>query len=139
MSTQAHLPESQEISPKRLWFGFTGAAVAWALAGFLDATLAWFACRGGEIDSSAVFSSVGMRVLLGFITFGLLAVATAGGLISFSNWRKLSECDDFVEAEGRGRRQFMALVGVIISVSLGMGIIWFSIPVYILRLCVRGR
>lgn len=138
MSTRANLPETNEVTPKRLWFGFSGAAFAWALAGFLDATLAWFACRGGEMGSS-VFTTTGMRVLLGFITFGLLAIATAGGLISFSNWRKLSENEAFIEGEARGRKQFMAKVGVILSISLGVGIIWFAIPVYILGLCVRGR
>jgi hypothetical protein len=138
MSTRANLPESVDVAPKRLWFGFSGAAVAWALAGFLDATLAWFACRGGEAGTS-VFTSTGMRILLGFITFGLLAVATAGGLISFSNWRKLTAEESFVDDEARGRKQFMAKVGVILSIALGVGIIWFSIPVYLLGLCVRGR
>jgi hypothetical protein len=80
-----------------------------------------------------------MRVLLGVVTFGLLAIATAGGLISFRNWRRLSESRDFMEAEGRGRKQFMALVGVFISISLGIGIIWFSLPIYILGICVRAR
>lgn len=138
MNSNANMSEHENISPKRLWFGFSGAALAWILAGLLDASLAWFCCMGGELDSGP-FTTTGMRLLLGFITFGLLAVATAGGLISFSNWRKLSSSESFVEAEGRGRRQFMALVGVIISVSLGVGIIWFSIPVYILGVCVRGR
>jgi hypothetical protein len=137
MSTQTNIPEP-EISPKRLWFGFSGAAVAWTLAGFLDATLAWYACMGGELGW-AVFTSTGMRILLGVITFGLLAVATAGGIISFNNWRRLSSRDEFIEAEARGRKQFMALVGVFVSVSLGVGIVWFAIPVYILGICVRGR
>ncbi len=138
MNAQTHLPEPPDISRKRLWFGFSGAAVAWALAGFLDATLAWFACRGGEMGST-VFTTVGMRILLGVITFGLLAVATAGGMISFRNWRKLSGAEEFTEAEGTGRKQFMAMVGVLVSVSLGVGIIWFSIPVYILGICMRAR
>jgi hypothetical protein len=138
MSTQANLPPPDEISPKRLWFGFSGAAVAWAMAGVLDASLAWFVCMGYEAGNG-VFTTVGMRILLGLITFGLLAVAIAGGMISFRNWRKLSEQDRFIEAEGRGRKQFMALAGVFVSVALGFGLIWFSIPVYILSICASGR
>lgn len=138
MNSNANFSEPEVVSRKRLWFGFSGAAFAWIVAGFLDATLAWFACMGGEMDSS-VFTTTGMRILLGFITFGLLAIATAGGLISFGNWRKLSESETFVEAEGRGRKQFMAMVGVLVSITLGIGIIWFSIPIYVLRLCERGR
>ena len=131
-------PQPSDVPPKRLWFGFSGAAAAWILAGVADVWLAWVACMGHEVGSG-VFTSVGMRIMLGVITFGLLAVATAGGLVSFANWRRLSESHDFIEAEGRGRKQFMALVGVFISVSLGIGIIWFSIPIYILGICVRAR
>lgn len=137
MNGRAHLPEP-DISPKRLWFGFSSAAAAWIAAGIVDVWLAWVACMGHEAGSG-VFSSFGMHVLLGVITFGLLAVATAGGLVSFNNWRRLSQSRDFVEAEGRGRQQFMALVGVFISISLGIGIVWFAIPIYILGICVRAR
>jgi len=57
--------------------------------------------------------------MLGIITFGLLAVAIAAGLTSFRNWRSLSEKQSFVDAEGRGREEFMAIAGVFISASLG--------------------
>jgi hypothetical protein len=137
MNTRANVPNS-DIPPKRLWFGFSGAALAWIVAGLVDAWLAWVACMGHEAGSG-VFTSVGMRVLLGVVTFALLGVAIAGGLISFRNWRRLSESHDFIEAEGRGREQFMALVGVFISVSLGIGIVWFALPIYILGICVRAR
>lgn len=137
MNTRANNPDS-DIKPKRLWFGFTGAALSWIIAGLVDVWISWVACMGHEAGSG-VFTSVGMRLLLGIVTFGLLAMATAGGLISFRNWRRLSESHSFVEAEGRGRKQFMALVGVLISVALGIGIVWFSIPIYILGICVRAR
>ncbi len=137
MNTTVHHSEP-DVPPKRLWFGFSGAAAAWVLAGVVDAALAWIACMGHEAGSG-VFTSVGVRVLLGVITFGLLAVATAGGMISFRNWRKLSDESEITEAEGRGRKQFMALVGVFISISLGLGILWFAIPIYILGICVRAR
>jgi len=137
MNTQA-TTNSTDIPRARLWFGFSGAAFAWILAGFLDATLAWYACLGGEIGWG-VFTSFRLRLLLGLITFGLLAIATAGGIISYSNWRRLCNAKSIVEAEGRGRQQFMALTGVFLSVVLGIGIIWFSIPIYILRICERAR
>jgi hypothetical protein len=33
----------------------------------------------------------------------------------------------------------MALLGVIISVTLGMGIIWLSIPPLMIQLCERAK
>lgn len=129
---------AERVSSKLLWFGFTGAAVAWSLAGVLNVLFAWQACMGGETGSS-VFTQTGIRILLGFITFGLLAISIAAGYISYRNWRKLSTQPEIVEAEGRGRQEFMALFGLVVSVSLGVGIIWFAIPIYILGICVRGR
>ena len=126
------------ISPKRLWFGFAAAAAAWSLAGFLNVLFAWQACLGGEAGSG-VFTDTGFRVLLGFITFGLLAVSVIAGFMSYRNWQRLSEKSDFVEAEGRGREEFMAMAGVFVSASLGIGIALFAIPIYILGICVRYR
>lgn len=127
-----------EVTPKRLWFGVVGSAVAWILAGLLDVLFAWQACMGGEAGSN-VFTTTGLRILLGCITFGLLAVAIASGYVAYRNWRTLSDVPELVSAEGRGRSQFLGLSGLIVSSWLTMGIIWFSIPIYILGICVRPR
>jgi hypothetical protein len=126
------------VSPKRLWFGFVGGAAAWILAGLLNVLFAWQSCLGGEAGSF-VFTQTGIRVLLGVITFLLLALAIAAGVVSFQNWRALSEQREFSDAEGRGRREFMAMFGVFVSASLGAGIIWFALPIYIVRMCVRAH
>jgi hypothetical protein len=139
MTTQPNIPNSNDVSPKRLWFGFTSGAIAWTLAGLFDVIVVWHTCSGAALGSTAVFTDTGLRVLLGIITFGLLAIATVGGIVSYDNWRRLSEGSDFVPAEGRGRKQYMALTGVLMSGALGVGIIWFSIPIYILKVCVRAR
>lgn len=136
MSNQTN-PETLQLVPaKRLWFGFAGSAIAWVLAGFLDVVLAWHACLGGD-TGSLIFTQTRIRIVLSVITLGLLAVAAASGVISFRNWQALSRKRDFVSAEGRGRQEFMAIVGVIVAASLGMGIVWFAIPIYIIGMCVR--
>lgn len=138
MSEQLDRQHVTQVSPKRLWFGFGGAAVAWVLAGLLNVLLAWQACMGGEAGS-LFFTQTGVRVVLGIITFLLLALAVAAGLISFQNWRALSRQEDLVEAEGRGRQEFMALFGMFVSFSLGVGIVWFVIPIYMIRMCERAH
>ena len=138
MSEQPQIEAPKRIAPRRLWFGFTGAAVAWILAGILNALLAWQACMGGEAGSF-FFTQTGVRIVLGVITFGLMAVGIVAGLVSYRNWRQLSEKPDIVSAEGRGREEFMALFGMVVSVSLGMGMLWFAIPIYIIRMCVRAH
>jgi len=139
MTMQPRIPNSNDVSPKRLWFGFAGGATAWVIAGLFDVILAWHMCLGADLGSNAIASQTGMRVLLGIVTFGLLAVATVGGIISFNNWRRLSEESDFLSAEARGRKQYMALSGVLVSAVLGIGILWFSLPIYLLSVCARAR
>lgn len=131
-------PRKTAVTAKQLWFGFAASALAWTLAGLLNVFFAWQACMGGEAGSG-VFTSTAFHVLLGLITFGLLAVAIIAGIVSYRNWRKLSEKPSFTDAEGRGREEFMAVAGVFVSASLGIGIALFAIPIYVLGMCVRYR
>src|SRR5581483_6757945 len=130
---------SNDVSRKRLWFGFTSGAIAWSIAGTFDAIVAWHTCSGRALGSTPVFTQTGLRILLGVITFALLAITTAAGVISYKVWRQLSASSDFLSAEAYGRKQYMAMSGVLISAALGIGIVWFSIPIYILGACVRAR
>ena len=127
----------QAVSTKRLWFGFVGGAAAWIVAGLLNVLLAWQSCMGGE-SGSAMFTQTWMWVVLGVITFVLLATDIAAGLISYDNWRKLSGTSNLSNAEGRGRQEYMALFGVFVSTSLLAGMVWFAIPIYIIRMCARA-
>jgi len=138
MTDEQQVEVSNRVTPKRLWFGFTGGAVAWVVAGLLNVMLAWQACIGGEAGSF-IFTQTRIRIVLGVITFGFLAVAFASGLVSYRNWRALSQMPDLVSAEGRGRQEFMALFGLVVSISLGVGILWFALPIYIIRMCVRAH
>ncbi len=125
------------VCSRRLWFGFVGAAIAFHLAGALNVFLAWQACMGGEAGSF-VFTQTGVRILLGVITFALLATGIASGLISYRNWRALSQEPEFAEAEGRGRKEYMAIFGVVVAGTLSMGMVWFAIPIYMIGICVRA-
>ena len=138
MTSDNTIENPELTTPKRLWFGFGSAALAWSIAGIVNVMLAWQACMGNELGSGP-FTPTGMHIMLGLITFGLLAVSIASGVVSFRNWRKLSDHPDIVTAEARGRRQFMAMAGVLISTSLTLGIIWFAIPIYWLSPCMRAR
>lgn len=138
MSKQVQTEAPETISPGRLWFGFIGGAVAWVLAGLLNVVLAWEACVS-ENNGSFFFTQTGVHVVLGIVTLAMLVLAVAAGAASFENWRLLSRQRDFVEAEGRPRQEFMAIFGVFVSLCLGVGIVWFVLPIYIIRFCVRAH
>jgi hypothetical protein len=138
MSEQTQERVRETITPARLWFGFMGGAAAWVLAGILNVVLAWEACVSDN-GGSFFFTQTGVRVVLGVITAVMLVLAVSAGIVSFRNWRLLSRQRDFIEAEGRGRQEFMAIFGTFVSACLGVGIVWFLIPIYIVRFCVRAH
>lgn len=126
------------ISPARLWFGFVGSAGSWIALGVIDLLITWQACLGQEQYGGAHLEP-GVKVLYFVVTVLLLITAVAAGGVSFRNWRELSRNGSLANAEGRGREEYMALIGVFVSFTLGIGIVWSGIPIAIIDLCVRAR
>jgi hypothetical protein len=126
------------VAPGRLWFGVAAAAAAWFVLGVTDILLTWAACLHRE-QLGGASSDPGIRSLTVVITFILLAIIVASGTVSYRNWRRLSADPDLERAEGRGREEFMALLGIFVSFTLGFSAIWLALPLFILDLCVRTR
>ena len=72
------------------------------------------------------------------VSLVLLAIAIIAGVISYRNWRAMSfESSSGLQAVDRS--EFMALSGIIISITLGVGIVLLTIPPFVLNLCWRAR
>jgi hypothetical protein len=127
-----------DISRGSLWFGATAAAIAWALEGAITEVIASEACRTGT-GSWGPLSPGGTKIVLAIVTLIALAVSVAAILVSFRNWRRLSEACKFMSAEAGRRGQFMGLVGVFAGVALAAGIIWSGLPLIFLDVCVKAR
>lgn len=126
------------VSPRRLWFGFTGSAASWVCLGFGYVLITWWACvENGQLGGGT--PRPGAALLYCAAAVLLIGLAFAAGFTSYRNWRQLSTARTLAEAEGRGRAEFMALIGVFISFTLGIGLLWLTIPLFILNLCVRVR
>jgi hypothetical protein len=69
----------------------------------------------------------------------LLAVVLIAGTLSYRNWRALSGQSKILDTLATDRREFMALLGVFVSLTLGMGVLWLSIPPLIIQLCLRAK
>ncbi len=79
-------------------------------------------------------------LILFFVVTGLLFAATVlVGFMSYRTWQKLSSVTKLLDAEGRERSEFMSLAGLFVSVTLGAGIIWFCVPLFVIKMCVRWR
>lgn len=128
----------KEVSPKRLWFGVAGAAVCWVGLGITDILITWRACLHQE-QYGGTSSHPGLLTLNIVLFFFLLAVAIAAGVMSYRNWRRLAGQAKLIHAEATGSHEYMALIGVLIATTMGVGIIWLGIPLMIISLCVRTR
>jgi hypothetical protein len=128
----------QHVAPGRLWFGVAASAAAWFVLGAADILITWAACVHREqLGGSSAHPEI--RLLAIAITVILFATILASGSISYRNWRQLSADTSFESAEGKGREEFMALLGVFVSVTLGFSVIWLALPLFIIELCVRTR
>jgi divalent metal cation (Fe/Co/Zn/Cd) transporter len=137
MDTSAALHKTP-VTSSRLWFGFAASACAWALLGFLDILITWRACVHQEGFDSAS-SHPAARTLYIVVSLALILIVVLTGALSYRNWRALSEQSSILEAQATDRREFMALLGVFVSLTLGMGVIWLSIPPLIIQLCLRAK
>jgi hypothetical protein len=128
----------EHVAPGRLWFGVAASAAAWFVLGLADILLTWAACLQQD-QLGGASRHPGILLLTVLITIVLFATILASGIVSYRNWRRLSADADLESAEGRGREEFMALLGVFVSLTLGFSVLWLALPLFILDLCVRTR
>jgi hypothetical protein len=126
------------VSSRRLWFGFVTAALAWLSLGCLDILVTWRACMHQE-QYGIPNSPPDVSILFDLLSFVLLALTVTAGITSYGNWRRLSSQREMLKTDAVERREFMALLGVIVSVTLGMGMVWLALPPLFLDLCWRAR
>ncbi len=119
----------QSVSQKRLWFGFGGAGIAWVLLGCADLLTAYYFCA---------HSASGGSTLLFVLTFLLLITAIGAGWTGFQTFRNAAR-EPLTDSHAIGRQEFMGMVGMLMAISLGLGIIWLGIPAMILDFCVRAK
>jgi hypothetical protein len=127
-----------KVQPRRLWFGFAGAALSWISLGCLDILITWKACTHQE-DFGVPRSDQSVAVIYALLTLLLFLITIAAGVISYRNWRSLSSQRSIMHADAIERPEFMALLGVIMSVTLGFSICWFALPPLLINLCWRAR
>ncbi|HET9086834.1 MAG TPA: hypothetical protein VFN53_04885, partial [Acidobacteriaceae bacterium] len=114
------------------------SAIAWAAVGIAGPLITWQACTHHE-QLGGASAHPGMRALNIVITLVLLAIAIIAGFLSYRNWRTLSGSGRLYQAEAKTPQEFLAFLGIFISITLGFGILWFGLPLTILAFCLRTR
>jgi hypothetical protein len=130
--------EGKPVRPGRLWFGTATAAAAWVLLGCADIVITWRACIVQE-DYGIPTPRPDVRILYFVLALALLAVTIWAGVTSYRTWRYLSSQRKILDSKAVERREFLAVGGVIVAITMGMGILWLALPPLFLDLCWRAR
>ena len=125
------------VSPGSLWFGAITTFIAWSAAGCLDVMVVWAVAHQEKYGVPPAHPIA--RVIFGLLAVILLILSIYSGIVSYRNWQRLSAQQTFLDAQAVERREYMAVLGVIITVTLGMGIFWLALPPIFLDLCWRVR
>lgn len=141
MSTRVESPAipPERLPQGRLWFGTFAGAVAFTLQEIACFEIAIQACKDGHLGAWGPLDGPGVRWILGGISIFLLVITIWGGIVSFKNWRIVSEQRRLVHAEGTNRESYMALFGIFLNAAFVVGIIWAGIPMAMLDTCVTAR
>ena len=137
-TTEPNSAPEKSVRPRRLWFGTTTSAIAWVGLGCLDILITWRACMKQE-DYGIPDPRPGVRILYFAVALALLALTFVAGYVSYRNWRRLSDERKILNAPAVERREFLALSGLIVAVTLGAGILWLALPPLFLDVCWRAR
>jgi hypothetical protein len=129
--------DSVPVSPRRLWFGLLTTAVAWVGLGCIDILINWRACTYQQ-DYGIPPEQPGPRILIGLLALVLLILAITAGFTSFRNWHQLSK-QPLLDAQAVERNQFLAYGGMVVSLTLGVGIFLLGLPPFFLDICWRAR
>ena len=126
------------VSRKRQWFALWGPAAAWVILFFANIVITWQACLHHE-QLGGASSHDGLLILNMIVFLALLATATTAGILAYRDWRRCAGPGSFIYAEAEDRHEYMAMIGVLMTVTMGIGILWLGLPLWIISLCVRTR
>lgn len=130
--------QAHRLPPRKLWYAFSAPAFAWAAHGATCVFLSSVYCPAG-LPNWGRLGEGGVRLAIGLVTIGLLAVSISAGIISYRLWRSLRADRQLMADEGYSREDFMSLGGVLVSLVCSVGILWAGIPLIILNVCLRAR
>lgn len=131
-------PRQNGLPQRSLWFGTAGAAAAWVALCCADVCINWRACTH-QMDYGIPPAHPGARILIGVVGAAFFFIAMAAGAITYRNWRRLTHEKHVLNHHAVERPVFMAFFGMIVTATMGMGILWLSLTPIFLSICWRAR
>jgi hypothetical protein len=114
---------AREKSNILLWAGVLAGPAAWMLHLQISYSLVGTACDTGQ------------QFVMHLVTLGALLLAGTGAAISWRSWKRLPEGPMDEGDAKETRKRFMALFGLVMSLSFVLVIVAAEIPNWVLRAC----
>jgi hypothetical protein len=126
------------IPPGRLWFGLAAGALAWVSLGCIDILITWRTCIDGKPLGAVALHPIARPLSVGaaVIFFDIVLLA---GRTSYRNWRALAGECGLIDTLATDRQEFMALLGMFVSFTLGIGIVWLALPPLMVQFCMGTK
>lgn len=150
-------PPAPPVSKGRLWLGIATAPAAWALTELVGYMIVSRSCEPGRdgLGSYAVFQP---GIVLTSIAICMAIVAAGALFLAAGSWRTLRDReapnDRALRASSGAelptaaplaadpewtRARFMAFAGIFVSALCGLGILFWSVPPFLLNVCNQVR
>lgn len=135
----ANDPEERESPSNRRpgWRAMVAPPVAWLAQG----TIGWFIAAHTCAEETRRISPVTARIWIGAITILALAIAIGGLLASRNLWRAPAVVTESgpVPAAVTERIRFVGMVGLVVSITLTLGVALAGFPMILVRACGEAR
>lgn len=131
-------PHRHRVSLTALFFGLAAAPVAWNAQLLLSVALTAHACYPRDVPLGLPIWSALWGILLAISALGV-ALAIAGALVSWRNWRLTFEevagsVHQLLDA-AEGRTRFLAMFGILTSLLFALGLLFATAGVLVVPLC----
>ena len=127
-----------DAPPARLWFAVLGAPVAWGAQGLIGWIVALGAC-GHQGDASPPWLSPdGLRGVEILISAVALVIAASALVIGIGAWRQSGNRIG-APVHAPAPYDFLASIAVLGSMVFLLGIVWATLPIFMLSVCEAVR
>jgi hypothetical protein len=131
-------PHRHRVSLTALFFGLAAAPTAWNAQLLFSVALSAHACYPRDVPLTLPIWSDLWWILLAIGVAGM-ALAIAGGLVSWRSWRLTFEeapgsAHNLLDL-GEGRTRFLAMFGILASFLFALGLLFATAAVFVVPLC----
>lgn len=133
-------PARDEVGKLSLWFGIVAAPLAWLTDQILDYAAASHLCAGKSAEAAVSLMRASSPWFL-FCTGTSFLIALVSCWIAYRNWRATRHeqpgSGHHLLESGEGRTRFLAMCGMLTSVSFALAFLFTAAYMVVAPLCAR--